>query len=191
MASAPNESQSISPPTATTAPGDDSGAVGVRIEDVVSWFGGAIWRLTAAYAQARADREDLYQEILVAIWRALPRFRGDSQLGTYVIRIAHNRGLTHRAHAARLGARERDEDPMLPDPAPGTDERLHREHQRARLESAIRRLSAALAQPVLMHLEGMSHAEIAAVLGITENAVAVRMNRARVALAHHLDGVDR
>ena len=47
-------------------------------------------RLTLSYASGQADREDIYQEILIAIWTALPRFRGDSSERTWVYRIAHN-----------------------------------------------------------------------------------------------------
>lgn len=49
-----------------------------RFERVVREYGAALARLAAAYAPDRANRDDLSQEILLAIWRALPRFRGES-----------------------------------------------------------------------------------------------------------------
>jgi len=51
-------------------------------------------------------------------------------------------------------------------------------------------IALTLAQPVMLNLEGLSHAEIAEVLGITENNVGVRMNRARAALARELGARD-
>ena len=153
---------------------------------IVSDFGSPLWRLTAVYARELADREDLYQEILVALWGALPRFRGDASLRTFVYRIGHNRGLTFRAQAER---RRRREDAILdavPDPAPLPDRALDRNEARERLTRAIAALSPTLAQPLLLHSEGLGHDEIAGVLGITENNVGVRLNRARRELARLL-----
>ena len=50
----------------------------------------SIRRLCAAYAFSAADREDLFQDIFLAVWRALPGFRGDSSVRTWLYRIAHN-----------------------------------------------------------------------------------------------------
>jgi len=157
---------------------------------IVQELGPALWRLTSAYARSHADREDLYQEVLTAVWRALPHFRGGASLRTYVLRIGHNRGLTHRARNARQGEVDDGAIEDLPDQTPHPDERLDRDLLRARLANAVRRLPATLAQPVMLNLEGLSHAEIAEVLGITENNVGVRMNRARAALARELGARD-
>ena len=51
-------------------------------------------RLCAAYANRAVDREALFQEILLAVWRALPAFRGDASAWTWLYRIAHNVALT-------------------------------------------------------------------------------------------------
>lgn len=153
---------------------------------IVREFGSPLWRLTAVYARELADREDLYQEILVALWGALPHFRGDASLRTFVYRIGHNRGLTFRARSER---RRRREDPIpdaVPDPAPLPDRALDRKEARERLTGAIAALSPTLAQPLLLHSEGLGHDEIASVLGITENNVGVRLNRARRELARLL-----
>ena len=64
-------------------------------------FGDALWRLTAGYASTEAERKDLHQDILAAIWQALGRFRQESSLRTFVYRIAHNRGVSHRAYERR------------------------------------------------------------------------------------------
>jgi RNA polymerase sigma-70 factor (ECF subfamily) len=60
-------------------------------------------------------------------------------------------------------------------------------HQRDQLRLAIQRLPLAYRQVVMLMLEELSHAEIAEVLGITENNVAVRLNRARKALKEALE----
>lgn len=153
---------------------------------IVKDFGAPLWRLTAVYAHGLADREDLYQEILVALWGALPRFRGEASLRTFVYRIGHNRGLTFRARSKR---RMRREDPIpdaVADPAPLPDRTLERKEARERLTRAIAALSPTLAQPLLLHSEGLGYDEIASVLGITENNVGVRLNRARKELSRLL-----
>ena len=63
--------------------------------------------------------------------------------------------------------------------APHPDANIYRQQQRATLEAAVARLPVALAQVLTLTLEGLSQREIADVLGITENNVAVRANRAR------------
>jgi RNA polymerase sigma factor (sigma-70 family) len=155
-------------------------------DDLVQQQGQALWRLTAAYARSQADREDLYQEIVVAVWRALPGFRGGASLRTYAFRIAHNRGLTWRARHDRHRAVGGEALDAVPDPAPSAEDRLDRDLQRRHFAAALRKLPATLAQAVVLHLEGLSHGEIAEVLGITENNVGVRMNRARSAPAQHV-----
>ncbi|MBC7973529.1 MAG: sigma-70 family RNA polymerase sigma factor, partial [Myxococcales bacterium] len=57
--------------------------------------GGLLSRIAACYEARPSERADLSQEIAMAIWRALPRFRGASSLRTFVARIAHNRGVSH------------------------------------------------------------------------------------------------
>ena len=52
--------------------------------DLVDRYGRALRRLTQVYVQSAADQEDLFQEIVLAIWTALPRFRGDSSERTWL-----------------------------------------------------------------------------------------------------------
>ncbi len=160
-------------------------------DEIVASHGPALWRLATYYAGQRADQEDLYQEILVAIWRALPHFRGDASYRTFVFRIGHNRGLTNRARHAARRRRECDVPDELPDHRPTAEESLDRELDVARLTEAIRSLAPSLAQPLLLQLEGFSHAEIGDVLGITANNAGVRLHRARSALADILGRKDR
>jgi RNA polymerase sigma factor (sigma-70 family) len=156
-----------------------------RFERVAREYGAALARLAAVYAPERADRDDLSQEILLAIWRALPRFRGESSERTFVFRVAHNRGITYRSRRRRhpppppeedRGARE------VPDTALDPAAQLERARRHERLVAAVSRLPGPLRLAVLLHLEGLSHREIAAVQGITEENVAVRLTRARKAL---------
>ena len=146
-------------------------------EHIVHAYGEALVRLAWGYTDHVADHDDLVQDILVAIWRALPRFRGEASERTFVLRVAHNRGITF---ASRRRVHDSlDEHASIADPRPGPDEELDRAAQHARLIAAVRTLPPALRETVMLRLEGCAVPEIAAVLNVTENNVSVRLNRAR------------
>src|SRR5579859_7014745 len=73
----------------------DRHALTTQYERIFATHGQALVRLTACYESDSQAREDLLQEILLAIWRALPSFRGDCSEKTFALRVAHNRCLTH------------------------------------------------------------------------------------------------
>lgn len=143
-------------------------------------YGAALARLAWGYAADAGDHDDLLQDILVALWRALPRFRGESSERTFVYRVAHNRAISHVARRRRDTDALRDD--QLVDPGPRPDAQLDRKERSERLRAAIRRLPESQRQAVILHLEGLSPREIAALQGTTENNVGVRLTRARQAL---------
>jgi RNA polymerase sigma-70 factor (ECF subfamily) len=159
-------------PTPTTAD--------AALRRVVREHGDALERVAWGYADNTPDREDLMQEILMALWRALPRFRGDSSERTFVLRVAHNRGITFAIRRRRF--EELPEEEQLRDPAPQAEERLIAEQRRDRLFQAIRRLPEVQRQAVMLRLEGLSQREIAELQDTTETNVGVRLSRARRAL---------
>lgn len=151
---------------------------------VLADHGDGLWRLTAGYARLRADREDLHQDVLVAILAALPGFRGDSSLRTFVYRIAHNRGISYR----RRRTREPEAVPTegLASSTPSPEAELLADARREELLEAIRGLPHGQRQTMMLHLEGLEHGEIAEVLGTTPNNVGVRLHRARAAIRHQM-----
>jgi RNA polymerase sigma factor (sigma-70 family) len=171
--------------TAEDAPVSESRRVlEERFERILGEHGAAISRVAFGYESVASVREELVQEVALAIWQALPRFRGECSERTFVFRIAHNRCLTHvwrrkPPHQA-LDDLEESEQPV--DPRPQPDARATQADERARLMLAIQSLPVAHRQMIVLMLEGLSHAEMAEVVGITENNVAVRLTRARKAL---------
>jgi len=168
----------------TTLLGEARHALEQRFERILDEHGASISRLAYSYEAVAGIREELVQEIALAIWKALPHFRGECSERTFVYRIAHNRGLTHvgRRHAPQQALDDLEESDEPVDPRPHPDEHLAQLNQRQRLASAVQSLPLAHKQMMVLMLEGLSHAEIAEVLGITENNVAVRLTRARKAL---------
>lgn len=150
--------------------------------------GAALGRVARVYARDPGEAADLAQEIAVAVWLALPQFRGESSERTFVFRIAHNRGISF---AARRRARERttplgagDEDAT--DPRPTPEEALDVRRRRDALLRALAELPLGARAVIALDLEGLTHQEIADVLGSTPNSVAVRLHRARAVLRERL-----
>jgi RNA polymerase sigma factor (sigma-70 family) len=148
--------------------------------------GPALLRLARSYTNGPSDRDDLFQDISVAIWRALPNFRNESSERTFVFRIAHNRAITFLAR--RRLPTEPDDEIEVPHPGPNPEEELSRDQEGARLMHAIQRLPIEYRQVITLTLEGLSYAEIAGVLGLGESNVGVRLNRARQMLRRLLEG---
>jgi len=162
----------------TKTPDTDARALRVLTENARS-----LERLVASYARSEADRRDLLQDIALALWSALPAFRGQCSERTFLYRVAHNRALSF---AARRGAPteeiEDHEDAAVATTGKNPAMAYERSERASRLLAAVRALAVPHRQVVTLMLEGLSHKEIAEVLGTTENNVAVRANRARAAL---------
>ncbi len=146
----------------------------------------ALRRLVSSYERDPSRQQDLVQEIWLAVWQALPRFRGDCSERTFVFRIAHNRAVSHIDHWQRRRADTLDEDAPLPAPQPDPEHALSMQQRHDRLQAAVHELPLGLRQVVVLTLEGLSHAETAEIVGISENNVAVRLTRARAALSRRL-----
>jgi RNA polymerase sigma-70 factor (ECF subfamily) len=128
------------------------------------------------------ELEDLAQEVFIAIFQALPRFRGDAKLRTWIDRIAVNTALDHIAARKRIPVLER------PDPSGPADERAH-------AREGLRRLYAVLAtlKPeariafALYAIDGRSIAEVAAITGVTAMTAKLRIWRSRREVVRRLE----
>jgi RNA polymerase sigma-70 factor (ECF subfamily) len=148
--------------------------------------GPALMRLAAGYTRTRSDRDDLVQEMALALWQALPRFRGECSERTFLFRIAHNRGIAWMARA-RARMAEAAEPEYVSDPAPNPESELAREQRAEHLRRAVHRLAVPYRQVITLTLEGLNYGEIAEVLGISESNVGARLTRARQMLREALE----
>ncbi|HVH47143.1 MAG TPA: sigma-70 family RNA polymerase sigma factor [Labilithrix sp.] len=140
-------------------------------------------RLAASYAPAAADRDDLLQEIALALWTAMPGFRGECSEKTFVLRVAHNRALSFLTKRGRAGIPVDDvEESVVASSGKNPAIAYERKERGSQLLAAARALPIGHRQVITLLLEDLSHREIAEVLGTTENNVAVRANRARAAM---------
>jgi RNA polymerase sigma-70 factor (ECF subfamily) len=157
----------------------------VAYEDLLRRYLAPLRRLAWAYVRDGGD--DLFQEIAMALWTALPRFRGDSSERTWVYRIAHNTAISFVSSRRRREQREVHEDASH-DPVSTEDAEadLIERERRARMWTAVRALPILDRQIISMHLEGLSAAEVSAVTGVSPVAVATRLTRIRQRLASEI-----
>ena len=147
-------------------------------ECVLAQHAPAIRRLAASYTRTASDRDDLFQEIAIAFWEALPAYRGESSVRTYLFRIAHNRSIAMLSRK-RLPLEALDDEVDAPDPRPGPEEQFTERQKHSQLISNIRRLPVPYRQVITLALEGLAYAEIAEVPGIEIGNVGARLTRAR------------
>jgi RNA polymerase sigma-70 factor (ECF subfamily) len=148
---------------------------------------GLLVKVARIYADRPSDREDLIQETLLQLWRALPHFRNESRESTFIYRVALNVALQWRRRRARRPVEE-DWSEIPEAMEAGGGDGVERRARVAELYQTIRGLPDVDRALVLLHLEGLSHREIAEVLGLTENHIGVRLHRARRRLAQELEG---
>ena len=120
----------------------------------------ALSRLAGSYVRSAAEREDLLQDIALALWQALPRFRGECSERTFLFRIAHNHCIDHITRRRPMASlQELELDPV--DGQASIETRLNEQQDSARLMEAVRRLPLIQRQVVVLALEDMDYSEIA------------------------------
>ncbi|WP_223807329.1 RNA polymerase sigma factor [Montanilutibacter psychrotolerans] len=154
--------------------GDDRGQT--TIEAVLREHGSMLARIAGSYERDTARRDDLLQEISLALWKALPTWRGEASLRTFVARVAHNRAIDFLARQRPVGD-ELDEEHA--DPVADPLRHVEAEQRRQGLLDAVRQLPLGHRQAVVLALEGFSQREIGEALGLEENTIAQRLSRAR------------
>lgn len=134
-------------------------------------------RIIRVHERNASVRLDIRQEAALALWRALPGFRGDASMKTFVARVTHNVCIDHvrREQRRRLPPNAAEELALAPE-TQNDDPRLER------LLNAMPLLSEGHRHVISLYLEDFSHRDMADALGISEGAVAVRVNRAKEAL---------
>ena len=152
---------------------------------IVMDHGAMIKRIASSYEADGSLAEELVQEIYFAVWRALPGFRGDSSVRTFVARIATNRAITHVARALKLPpSLELNE--KIPSAGDNPEGQTIAADRQAGLMAAVQRLPLSYRQIVTLTLEGLTPKEIADFLGLSINAVGIRLSRARELLRRQM-----
>jgi RNA polymerase sigma-70 factor, ECF subfamily len=133
---------------------------------------GLMFKVVRAYALMPTDRDDLFQEIAIQVWRSVASFRGESAVTTWIYRIAINTAIRWTQKEKRNPVASTDDmQHLLHENSAHADERIewlyHEIHKLDKVDRSV----------CLLLLEGYSYKEMAGILGITESNVGVKINR--------------
>lgn len=131
-----------------------------------------IYKVCYIYARDREHLNDLYQEIVLNLWKAYPRFRAECKTSTWIYRIALNTCITFIRRAGTRPATV----PITVDMEPA-GEPADQAMQLDELYRMINRLGPLERALILLWLEEKSYQEIADITGIPKTNVGVKLNR--------------
>lgn len=139
-----------------------------------------LYKVCRLYAPAGDDRQDLFQEIVLQLWRAFPQFRGAARPSTWLYSVALNTAITNFRRAQRRPRPAALSDALLRQLPDLRDSLADERH--AQLYAAIAQLSAVEKALMALYLDDHSYAEIAATLGLSVSHVGVKLLRTRAKL---------
>ncbi|MGB4840413.1 MAG: RNA polymerase sigma factor [Saprospiraceae bacterium] len=152
--------------------------------DMINAHKGIIYKVCNLYVENAEDRKDLFQEILLQIWKSYPSFRGVSAIGTWIYRVAINTSVTFvKKNSRHESGRKEFLKFEVPDLVDISDE----DESMARLFHAISLLNGLEKSIVLLYLEDKSYEEMSEITGLTKTNIGVRLNRIKIKLSNTLN----
>lgn len=143
-----------------------------EFEKIVREHKRRIYTVCYMFSKDQSEIEDLFQDILINVWRGLDSFKGENHLGTWIWKVSLNTCINH----SKKSQREAKRIPL--DVNINLYEDLDAESLQIRqLHDRIGRLGYMDRSLILLWLENLSYDEIGAILGISANNVAVRLSR--------------
>ena len=149
-----------------------------------------ILKICRYYAPVNEDQKDIYQEILVNIWKSLENFRGNSQESTWIYRIALNTAMGFAGKEFRrmrivLDGGDKNLQNLISE---DNSEYKLREDQINLLQNHLNQLSVIDKAIMSLVLEDLTSKEIAEIIGITEPNVRVKVHRIKETLREQMKG---
>ena len=134
-----------------------------------------VFKVCYIYAKDQDDLNDLFQEVVLNLWKSFPRYRGDSKISTWVYRIAMNTCITF----LRRSSSRPQTIPLTLDVVSQLADEESRAGQLKELYRLINQLGKLERALILLWLEERSYQEMADILGISKANVAVKLNRTK------------
>ena len=159
-----------------------------RYRLAIDTFGADIARFVVGYERNLIRRQELLQEVHVALWQSFANFKDECSLRTWVYRVAHNVGVTHvqRSLRAVKGSElDSEEVAFVVDEQADigiTERRLDLE----RLVALLHRLAPLDREIMLLYLEDLDAASIGEITGLSARNVATKVHRIKALLATQL-----
>lgn len=146
---------------------------------------GIIYKVSKMYRDTPQDQEDLYQDIVLQLWKSYPDFRGESKIGTWMYRIALNTALARfRKSKPAVEYKENISHGVM-----ASEDNPEKDNEE-QLFASIRRLKKADRSILALYLEAYSYREIGEIIGISEAYVAVKIGRIKTQLKQIITGLD-
>jgi RNA polymerase sigma-70 factor (ECF subfamily) len=146
---------------------------------------GIIHKVCRSYTNSEAAHKDLFQEITIQLWKAYPKFRGESKFSTWMYRVSFNTAISLYRKSKRDVQTTQIYDNLKELEYQDYDESPDK--QLELLYKAIYSLNDIEKALALMYLEDKSYKEIAKTLGISEVNARVKMNRTKTKLKNILN----
>lgn len=167
-----------------------------EFEQIHETFRSRILRYLTRLA-GESEAEDLTQEVFVKISQALPAFRGESQLSTWIYRIATNAAIDKmrapsfqqdtRINSLDESIETEDEEAWIGEETPSLEQWLMRKEMIQCFEDFVEKLPVNYRTVVVLSdLEGLTNKEIAEILGLSLDVVKIRLHRGRARLLEEL-----
>ena len=141
-----------------------------------------VHKICRLYTYDQDAHNDLFQEVTVQLWKAYPKFRGDSKFSTWMYRVALNTAITlYRKGKRRVQTQAYDTVEFKIEQQEDDDETME---QLTLLYGAIKQLNDIEKALVFLYLEDKNYRDISATLGISEVNARVKMNRIKTKLTN-------
>lgn len=152
-----------------------------------------IKRICRYYAPDADEQKDIYQEILVNIWKSLETFRGEASMSTWLYRIAVNTSLSYMGKSFKrmklyVNADTQNLSTLFDEN--NSEEVLRKESQFEHIQMELNQLSVIDKALISLQLEGLTMKEIAEIIGITEPNVKVKLHRIKEQLRDKMKGAN-
>lgn len=144
-------------------------------ETIVDRHNDSIRRTCDIYATPWATSDDMYQEVMLSIWRGLKSFRGEAALSTWIYRTTINTCITYLRTMSRHSKSVSID--ATPDVAQGEGAGGYDDDEYARMHTLINKLNDIDKAIVMLWLDEQTYDHIAGVTGLSRNVVASRLNR--------------
>ena len=136
-----------------------------------------LFRICSIYAKDDEDAKDLFQEVLVHIWRSMSTFKGNSTIGTWMYRVALNVCLRFKSKHAKNQNRFIRLDSLSIANFGSIENNEEKNEKLNSLRKCVKELNKADKAIVALYLEGINYKEISSILGLSENHIAVKIKR--------------
>jgi RNA polymerase sigma factor (sigma-70 family) len=137
-----------------------------------------IYRICKIYAVSPLEPQDLFQEVVIQIWKSLSTFKGKSSISTWIYKIAINVCCSSKMKLDKSNYNTVRLESIHFALSENTPDKIQKEKYQA-LQDCISSLNEIDNSIVILSLEELPYKEIAAITGLTENHIAVKMKRIR------------